>query len=224
MIVWEGSAGTELALRHILNAPETEGQDLSILVILDMTTSAARQVLMLLNSGFRAQLSLQRHDDLEADIISFCAAKRDRSASSVILQHLLPLVSTRSHSVVIHAALLAHRRITVQQFARLNGSSVRTLQWTQRNAHMIPAKLLLGWMVSLHSLWRLEALGWNAKRTWSTGGFPNHDAWAQYIARHAGASPARLLSNGGFARLLAHCGQAIAVSPSRAPTGDFGPY
>jgi hypothetical protein len=217
MIVWEvteDSASAENIIDCLANTAEERGQALAVLVVVGVSKTASRLVLALTRHAIRLQFCLLGHDDLEADVISFQADPRERTASTVIIDRLVPLVSARARHILVTAAVVAHRRTNVRAFAHACGVSARALQWTLHEAQVAPAKNLLAWVTALHSLWRLDALAWNPKRAWCAAGFTSRESWEHYIARHTGSPPARLLRNGGFESLLGRFQQELAHAGS----------
>ena len=205
LIIWEVGEGAEDEIESIVHATSHRSDTVSILVRLDLTKTAARQVMVLVQCAPFIQVSLRNHDDLALDIALNREQPAERRVCAEVIKQLLPRVSDRCKRIVVAAALVGHRRTSVREFARLCESSVRAIQWNLRAAGIAPAKNILGWMLALNALWRLDALAWNSKRASRTSGFSSRDAWAHYIARHVGARPKQLLRDGGFAALLSRC-------------------
>jgi hypothetical protein len=116
--------------------------------------------------------------------------------------------------IMATAAIAGHRRTPVRALARLSGVNVRVLESRLKTAGLIPAEHLLGWMVSLHTLWRRDVLAWTPKRTATSANFETSDVWTSYVARQVGARPATLLRSGGFANLLDRCATRMSFDRS----------
>jgi hypothetical protein len=72
---------------------------------------------------------------------------------------------------------------------------------------------LLGLMITLHTAWRLDVLGWVASEASSAGGFgKNSRALSKYIARHMDVDFDRLGRAGTFDVLLEEVSTIIAYS------------
>ncbi len=103
------------------------------------------------------------------------------------------------------------RRVGPVATAGACGCALRTLQWRLRTAGLPPASTLLGWMVTLHTMWRLEVLGWSLKRAASVAGMPDGRNLSEYVARHASARPRALLHKGGFHATVARLCEVLST-------------
>jgi hypothetical protein len=205
LVVWEASPAIASEC-ETLAAVGQWASDVRVIVLLDLTRVAARQVVTLTRHLPHVVVLVRDHDDLAHQI----AAAQHQSAPSAhlaITRYLLPSIPERAADIVAAAALSGHRRTSIPDFARVCGVPTRTLEWRLRTAGVAPARNVLGWMNALHSLWRLERLGWTSKQT-AAAGFSSCEAWSNYLARHAGARPTALLHD-GFTQLLTRCGEQV---------------
>ncbi|HVT40204.1 MAG TPA: hypothetical protein VHE78_14280 [Gemmatimonadaceae bacterium] len=217
IIVWELASGAEGQIESVAEAMHNRAEAAPILVRMDLTKAAARQVLVLARYLPEAQVSLRGHDDLESDINMLYNEPGGRGAYAAIVQRLLPLTHGRARDIVACASVAGHSRTSVRSLARLCGVPVRTLEWKLRAAQQAPAKILVGWMVALHSLWRLDVLGWTPKRTAHAARFHSGEAWSNYVGHHVGARPATLLREGGFESLLDQCARQVSADRAAGP-------
>lgn len=109
----------------------------------------------------------------------------------------------REPGILIAAIVCGARRTRIRTLARACRIAPRTLQWRLARAGFPEARELLGWVLALHSVWRLEALEWPLKRVAAQAGFSSGESLCSYVHRHVGARPKTLCRDGGFWQLLA---------------------
>jgi hypothetical protein len=118
----------------------------------------------------------------------------------------LPIIHTlctsRGNPILIAAASISSRRTGIQQLARLLEMAPRTLQLHCAQSRLPEPRALLGAMLALHTLWRLDILNWPLKKAAAAAGFRSTEALTNYIHRHTHARPTVLLRSGGFTYLL----------------------
>jgi hypothetical protein len=217
IIVWELAAGDEKEAASLARAVANRGSQVSILIRLELFAASSRRLLRLADDLPNVHLSLGRQEDLALAIARLDESPRDRSASPVILKRLLPVVPADLTEIVAIAVIAGQRHPSVEELATLCRLPVRTLQSHITEAHSMPAKDLLGSMISLHALWRIDVLQWPSKRAAQQAEFPTREAWSRYIENHTGARPLRLRRNGGFADLLDRC--VVALQEGRHARG-----
>jgi len=64
---------------------------------------------------------------------------------------------------------------------------------------------MLGWILSLHVLWRLDILRWTPKQAAAASDFRSVEAMSAFVARQTGCRPRAVMAAGGFERLLHAC-------------------
>ena len=123
-----------------------------------------------------------------------------------IYEGMAAMLPVELEYVVAAAAIAGDRRRSVEDFASLCGFSVRALELRLQNSGGPVPRELLGWVLSLHILWRLDILGWQPKRVADSVSFRSVDTMALYVERWTGERPRRLLNEGGgFGGLLERC-------------------
>jgi hypothetical protein len=65
-------------------------------------------------------------------------------------------------------------------------------------------------MLTLHTIWRLDVLGWSLKRAAAVAGMLEARRLAEYVWRHTSVRPGKLLSNGGFNTTLERASTALS--------------
>lgn len=122
----------------------------------------------------------------------------DPVADIPIIAGLTPYWPESAFPELVALVSCGSRRVNPATSAAVCGCALRTLQWRLRHAGLPPARTLLGWMLALQTLWRLDVLGWSLKRAASVAGMPDGRALSEYLMRHAAARPRELLHRGGF--------------------------
>ena len=106
------------------------------------------------------------------------------------------------HCIVLGAAALGARHANVSELARMCCLSVRAMEARLAAAMLIPAKRLLMWSITLHSIWRAQQLDWPPKRIANEGGFRNSEALSKLVHRTTGLRFAACARNASFAQLV----------------------
>jgi hypothetical protein len=202
LVIWEVARGAEAEIEAVATAMRKHSSSRSILLHVDLTRAAARQVLALALHLPYARISLRGQDDLHTGILGLRDNSAEQSAISRIALRLLPPVAARAKDIVATAVVAGRRRTYVRELSRFCGVPVRTIKSRLSSSRLVNPEHLIGQMIALHSLWRLDVLAWSPKRAFLAAGFNSRDAWSDYVTRHAGAHPPRLLFDGGFAGLL----------------------
>ena len=214
LVIWELGPDAEVEIASMTLALLVISANVRLLIRMDVTRAAARQALAIARHLPEARVSLSGYDDLARDIMSACSEEGQPTAYPTIVKQVLETIPRRAVDIVAAASLAGYRHMKVAEFARVCGVPVRTLEWRLNTAQLMPARNLLGWILSLHSLWRLDILVWTSKQAATAAGFSSPDAWAQYIKHHAGDRPSYLLHKGGFHYLLGKFREALSVRHS----------
>ena len=215
VVLWELVAADEVDLGRVARRLSALNTVRGVIVRLDLTRAAARQVLAVAKALPCARLSIRGHDDLAADLAHDFDEAQLAQPEMLLARHVLPHVPKEASNLIAAAAVASKRRLEVTRFATLCQVPVRTLEWMLQRSSVAPAWRVLGYFLAVHSVWRLDVLGWPAKRVAVTAGFASRQAWAGYLLRHVGATPTRLIRAGGFAWLLAQW-RARLLNPSTA--------
>ena len=143
-----------------------------------------------------------------ADEISML--KSERPSTSPVLQiSCADLFGGLPPFVLLAAAILTTRRISVEQLARACGCSRRTLECRVKREGLVGPRQIVAWSTVLHALWRVERQGWNLKRAAHAAGF-DAELFTAYVKRHLGQPPSQVLRNGGFDRALTRWAALVA--------------
>jgi hypothetical protein len=202
MLVWEMGPDAHYRIAQVSTAVRARDRLVPFVARIELASTRARQVLILAEHLPGARISLLGYDDFARDLTESLKGVTDPSAGPVILRRLLPSVAPAVADIFAAATLAGRRRTSVSALADLCGMAIRTLECRIRGASLVPARDLLGWMLSLHSLWELDVLGWRPVEVAFRAGFTCHESWAHYVDHHAGARPRELLRRGGFDGLL----------------------
>jgi transcriptional regulator GlxA family with amidase domain len=104
-------------------------------------------------------------------------------------------------AIVTAALVLGKRRVSVRDLAAVTDTPLRTLEWRLAQCDMRPANEILGFILSLHIVWRLEAMAWPLKRIACAAGFTSSAALCRYVQRHIGERPRTMMKSLRFDKL-----------------------
>lgn len=198
-ITRDASAVTAPVWRRIVMA----AQHLPILVLADLSARSSRQIVEMAQGTTMFSVALQGIDSFGDKLRAFPESLMSDSTPASIIAALAPVVDQRLRPIVIAAAVCAGHRTSVSTLARACALSPRALEWRLRTRGVLTARDLLGWMTAIHTLNRIEALGWTVKRAAITAGCANQGALSNYVRRHVGAAPSTLANGGGGDDLVA---------------------
>ncbi len=200
-IVRELSGADAAFVRTPYDAPSTGRRSLPIVLRFSMTPGSIGHLLHELRRSEAVHLSLS-HEPIAELLDSLIADPLGRDAAPAILARTGPKVPYRAIAILVGAITLGRQRCSVRCLATACGLPTRTLEWRLKTSGMLPARCLLGWCTSLHSAWRMDVLGWSAKRAAAVAGFASSATFSSYTFRHVGILPTRLNRSGGYAALL----------------------
>lgn len=172
-----------------------------MLVVLPLTPAAARDLLRLVSGGLNVTVVVRGVDNLERAVSALHSQTVFPDAKARILSALGGMAPPALLEIVVGCVVVGTQRCRVSAVAVACGVSLRTLERRLATAHWPSGQRLLGSMLCLHSLWRLEELGWTTKRAAAAAGFRNPEVFANYAARHTGMR-LRTLRNLGFGSFL----------------------
>jgi AraC-like DNA-binding protein len=116
-----------------------------------------------------------------------------------MLRDLDSSVAPRNVLGILTGALaLCRHRIHLEDLAEACEIPVRTIQWRFARAFERGGGDLIGWSISLSTIWMLEVLNWPLKECARRIGFGDTSTLAAYVARHVGQRPRQILASGGF--------------------------
>ncbi len=198
VVVWDVTSSQSTQLERILDRLHRESPGVQVILCVDLNRHTARVLSTLASLNHAPQLVLWGFDNLAVVLDELDERAAQAGAHQTIAQHLLPSVPTSGEHLVASAILAGHRRVSPHQFAALCGLARRTLEWYLHKAQLPPPRRLLGMMLVLHGLWRMDYLGWSTKRVAHRSGFRSSHSWGNFVHRHTGRRPADLLAGGGF--------------------------
>lgn len=229
---------TEGALRRTLAAGSVaavlwdyrphDGQDLPYMIALlhrvtpgiplllhvDLSREAVRQIVAIAAADPSPHILLRGADDVRAALIRAVHTHDAMpTAQRELSRILLPQAPASAADLVAAAIAAGHRRLSVGRFAALCGLASRTVEWRLQAACMPPPRTLLGWMLALHGLWRVDVLGRPMPQVAGASGFTSTRTWATYIQRQTGERPAALLARGGFRILVRVACHRLGLAP-----------
>lgn len=209
--VWEVERGSDCMIEQIAKRLADVTPRVRLLLRLDLSVAAARQLVLAAAHLPNSYLSFRNHDDLRTDLAQWLAERDDHGGSVRIVQYLGSICSGETRDVMLSAAATGRRRLSVEQLALICGVPIRTLEWRLRSAAAPTARRLIGMAVSLHSAWRLEQLRLGPKQAAGRAGFHSTAALASYLRRHTGMRLSELASEGAFDLLLHRVGETFAT-------------
>jgi hypothetical protein len=165
------------------------------------------------------RLSLRNVDELHSDLREAMKRPSMRGSELHIIAAVAPRLVGGNSTIVVGAAVAGKRRTQVQWFAHLIRVPKRTIEWRLQKAGWPPARELLAWMTSLHTLWRIDVLGWSLKQSASAADFHSSGQLSSYVKSHVGVGLKALRDAGGFLSLLsrfASLAGSVAAVPSAA--------
>jgi AraC-like DNA-binding protein len=143
----------------------------------------------------------------DADSLSECVARlgipmEERASRLAIISRLQTLIPPTVLDIVTAAAVIGERHVSVRKLAALCKSSIRRVEERLTDAHLLRAKRLLMWMLSLHAVWRVTRLGWTLKHVAAEAGFKSTDDLSRLVERTVGLRLAEEARRSSFADLL----------------------
>jgi hypothetical protein len=201
-LVWDAARDASTLIPSVAQALSGRAAVDSILIQVELSDITCRLYLAIRRQLPHAILCLRGFDSLETMVSSLCAGASERRGDGAIIERVVPLVPPDGGDILTAATMCGHRRLRVDEFAKAYGTPLRTIEYRLGRSGIVPPREVLGWMLALHSAWRLDILGWPPKRVAAAAGFSSTDRWASYIWTHVQARPLAILNGGGFEGLL----------------------
>ena len=214
IIVWELSRHMPGNVQPLPAAVLQASADTRLLLRVELNPATLREVVRVVGGGHHVEVSIQGVDNLGDDIRRFLIEGAG-GAEKTLIHRLAPLVHPKIRDILVTAAIAGRHRTRVRDLAALCHMPVRTLEWQLRAANTITARQLLGAVLALHSVWRMERFGWTLKRTAKMAGFNGAESLGNYVDRHMGARPIALARDGFFVTL-----ERFARMLGESPEGD----
>ncbi len=207
-IVWELSHDAGATIQPVSDDVLRVSEYVPLLLRVRLTAPVTREIARVSKVTSNVHISLRGIDSLEADVQRLLSDGTACIAEQSIIGKIERL-HPRIRDIVVAAAVAGRRRVGVKDFASFCEMPVRTLEWRLQAANAPTARRLLGWMVALHTAWRMDGLGWPLKRAALAAGFSSPEALGNYIQRHAQMRPV-VLCRAGFGSVLDSFMQEVA--------------
>jgi hypothetical protein len=173
-----------------------------ILVRVEMSTATAAAICELAVRARSLHVSLSGWDRLRTDVRTFVKDPDCETAEQAILRRSARSIPPSVRRPVVTAVLAAKRHVAPRDLARLCNCSLRKLQWQLHRVGAPGPNAMLGWALSLHTMWRVGIREQSVKRAAIEAGFACSAELSNYMLRHVGQRPTIAASNGGFWTLL----------------------
>jgi AraC-like DNA-binding protein len=190
--------------RHAVDAAlgdlQERGTGIPVIIRLSLTRTNAAWLIYSAAASVRYRVSLRGFDNL-GDDVSREIAERCRGGAFARIAALLGDVPSPVLNIVVGSAAIGHHRTTVPTLARACGMSPRTLEWRLSRNGVASGARLLRVMLTLHTVWCIEMMGWTVKRTSVGAGFATRSGLSNFLQRQTGHSPSEFIAFGGFEEL-----------------------
>lgn len=216
LVVMDTSDLSKHELHEVRDTIAQLGSDLVCRIAL--TKRTALQFAELAQAGASPTASLRGFDRLEDAVSTAAFERRVRDATGVIVSRLCNEISADGLGFGVSAALVGRQACSVDKWATLMTESRRSLE-RHLAEHSLPRpRRLLGWMLALHALWRVQHLNWPTKRAALEAGLPSAHSLTSRIGRlldFDGSGPIRSQEFAEVAELFARDLQRHRTSASR---------
>jgi hypothetical protein len=190
-IVWETSVDQPCRWPTVRSAIHL-GRHVPTVLRTDLTRRAVRDIHELarysVENALNWRVSVIGLDTLADDVNAAVDWMSPCDAHTVILSHAASFLTGRSFEILAGATMLGRRRVSVTDLAVACHTTERTLRARLQQSQLPSPNELLGWILLLHSVWRLERLGLSPKQ-------------AAYVAGYGGIAPWAALSEHVFRRV-----------------------
>lgn len=176
--------------------------DSKVVLRASLSPQAARQIVRAAAWLPQAVVSLHGVDDLQHDVVQALSETLEPSVDLRMLETVRDLLDASIRMLIVGATVLGRRRASVLDLARVCTLSQRTIEYRLAKRGVAAARSILGWSLSLHTVWRIDGLGWSLKRCASEAGYDEPNALAEFMRRHVGTRPRELCEAGGLTSLL----------------------
>ena len=189
--------------------------------------NAIERLVSACSRSIRCRISIRGLDNFGSDLRGMISGNDDRGATRLILEEIAREIPAIARDVVVGAAAIGWQRTSVADLATACHIAERTVDWRLAHAGLISGSALLGQILCVHSVWRMEVLGWSPKQTAGRSGFGNVAAFTNFLKRHTGMTPGAAIAEGGgrwlLAQLLASLQRNIGIprTPRRTAGGGW---
>lgn len=219
-VVLEVGAGGGRELLPIVAA--LEGRTTLLLLRFSLSGAVLRDVVAQHARINDLRVSVWGYDALAADVARLLAPSPMERPRLAIVGRVLRLPSGPAVRIIGAAALAGERATAVHTLAVLCDVSVRTLETRCYEAGILAPKSLLGWMLALHTTWRITRWGWSAPQAAGAAGLPTVDALSDRMQRATGSRLVAACREVGFDELLERFAAALVEGSRRRYEGGGG--
>jgi hypothetical protein len=199
LVVVELDSGDSLEVVRVIEILQSRDRLIPLLLRLELTEASARELAKNATLMANVHASIRGFDDLADGVMAALHNDPRRTPRFTLIDRFAPPAPPAVRSVVVCAATICSRRASPATLATLCGIPLRTLEWRLAEASYPTPRALLGRMLTLHALWNFENLATSPKQIAREMGFSTASGLSNFITRHAGERPSRILAHGGFA-------------------------
>lgn len=143
-------------------------------------------------------LPLDRGDDLMEAVFTLVHGDRAKSALGPIFTEIGPWVPNAIRSSFVIGAILAQRKVTVSQVAKMCRRAPSTIREAARAVRAPSPAVQTRWHPCLHGMWRMLILGLGEKQAADIGGFGSLSAFSHSVRNCSGKPIRAWRHEGGF--------------------------
>jgi hypothetical protein len=127
------------------------------------------------------KISVESFDQLDDEIHDHLTDRNGLPPDLVLLESARSCVPHQLVDIVVATVLIGRRRTSLAALALVCGVAPRTVEWRLHHLAYPTARHLLGWSLALHTLWRIDSLGWPLKKAAIAAGFADANALSDYV-------------------------------------------
>lgn len=154
-------------------------------------------------------MALIGHDDLTVELANWLNRDCGMGPTGQLLHHFIKRMATPVHGLALSIACLGKRAVSVAEIANVTGCAKRTLEERLKSARAAPPGRLAAWSLAAHAIWGLDVQGDSLKQVAARSGVAGAADLAARIRRSVGATPARIMHEGGFLAALARIDERL---------------
>ncbi len=181
-----------------------------LLIYTDLTQPAARVIAALASHPLDFRFVLRSEGIFATEFAAILNEQRSAYARTPLLREMQPRLTGAVAQILMGSVFLGVRKTGPGDLAAMCTMSVRSIEHRLAQAGLRTPHWILGWMCTLHSLWRLEQLQRDVKEVARTAGFETRQAFTNYVRRYAGFPPVSLLAKEGFHGAMRRFARQIA--------------
>ena len=180
---------------------------LPVILLVPLNREGLRQFRIVAEDGIDVRLWPNDESTLSEMTLQALSSPRAPSPAARIVEHLRGRYSDLAADVLTACAILATGRRSMDEIARVCGSSSSAVRGALRDAGLVSISGLIARMRSLHALWAWET---GRQNFWSHAGFRTLAELSAHLSQHTGAPLGRWKSQEGFSALLQSIGASLS--------------